>query len=294
MANPVVGVGYLLANDILTDAAYFLVEPSVNAVVPTGGIAAGAQTVDVWDLAMYVGAQILVGTVGGDLEVVTITATNPGTSFTATFANNHTAGEPIVGATFPVRQTTDPFFTQGEMIAYLSTACNDFLLAVPLVYNVADVTVPFAAQNAPLPSDCMVPARIAYQSYPLRETSQANLDAWDYRWQQQAASQPYCYFRDKIPIQNFGIFPRANNSVPVEIVYQQRQAQTMGLGDGFLIPDPFLTFVLFRVLSFAYSKDGEASNPALAKYYAGRYEMGVKISNMFLGAILDSNLEMAQ
>ena len=292
---PVLGVGFLIAQDILADVSYKLFEGVVNTVVPAGGIAIGSQTVAVWDESMYVGAMILVGVGAADLEVVTITATVPGTSFTATFINAHVAGESITGATFPVRQTTDPLFTQAEMLQYLSNAANDFLTDCPLAYEIAEnVPVVFSQQNAMLPSDCMVPERIAVNSYPLRETSQSNLDGWDYRWQQQAATGPYAYFRDKIPQQNFGIWPRQNNMVYCEIVYQQRQAQLMGLADGFLIPDPFLVYVKSRVLSFAYSKDGEGRNPGLAKYWDAHYHMGIKVSNMWLSAINDPNLEMAQ
>ena len=285
------GVGYLVANDILSDVSYALIQNPVNTVVPTGGILTGSQTVLVWDDSMYVGAMILVGA-GTDLEVVTITAVNPQVSFTATFASAHIAGEPVTGATFPVRQPTDYFFTQAEMLQYLSTAVNDFLLACPLVYNVADATVAPTAQNAALPADCMVPMRIAVADYPLRETSQARLDGYNYRWQEEAPSQAYCYFRDKMPQQNFGIWPRANNTTVAEIVYQQRGPQVMGLADGFLIPDPFLIYVKYHVLEFAYSKDGEQRNPGLAQFYSGRYEMGVKVSNMFLAAIMDPNLQL--
>ena len=285
------GVGYLIANDILSDVSYALIQNPVNTVVPTGGISTGSQTVLVWDDSMYVGAMILVGA-GTDLEVVTITAVNPQVSFTATFANAHIAGEPVTGATFPVRQPTDYFFTQAEMLQYLSTAVNDFLLACPLVYNVEDATVAPTEQNAALPADCMVPMRIAVADYPLRETSQARLDGYNYRWQEEAPSQPYTYFRDKVPPQNFGVWPRANNTVNAEIVYQQRGPQVMGLADGFLIPDPFLIYVKHHVLEFAYSKDGEQRNPGLAQFYAGRYEMGVKVSNMFLAAIMDPNLQV--
>jgi hypothetical protein len=241
---------------------------------------------------MYIGAQLRVGVIGGNLEVVTITNTIPVGSFTATFVNSHAAGEPIFGATFPVRQTTDPLFTQAEMLAYLSTALNDFLTDCPLVYNIEDLTVAPAAQNAALPPDCLFPVRMAAFGYPLRETSQSNLDAMDYRWQIQAASEPYTYFRDKTALLTFGIWPRANNTTEIECVYAQREAQVIGLGDGFLIPDPFLIYVKYRVLGFAYAKDGEMRNPGLAKYYQGRYEFGVKVSNMFLAAIQDPNLEM--
>jgi hypothetical protein len=140
----------------------------------------------------------------------------------------------------------------------------------------------------------MFPMRVATNSFPLRETSQSHLDQVDYRWQNQAASSPYTYFRDKVGLQNIGVWPRANNTTNFELVYAQRGEQTFGLADGFPFPDPFVPVVTARVLSMAYGKDGEQRNPGLAKFHAGRYDMGVKISKMFLQAMSDPNLEMAQ
>jgi hypothetical protein len=283
----------LIVNDLLSWASYQLIQNPVDTTIPLSGIAPGVQTVAVWDASMYVGAQILVGVVDGDLEVVTITATVPGTSFTATFANAHVGGEPIVGATFPVRQPTDALFTQSELLAYLSTAYSDFLTACPLVYVVTDLTIAPTQQIAALPSDLMFPVRMGLNGYPLRETSQSNLDSMYPTWSQVAPSQPYAYFRDKTGIQNFGITPRANNSVTLECVYAQRGPQLFGLADGFSLPDPFLIYPFYRTLSFAFSKDGEMRQPGLAKYWQQRYELGVKVCTMFLESLNDSNLEMA-
>lgn len=293
---PAAGVGYLVANDVLTDAAFALVEPSVNTVVPFGGIAAGLQTVTVFDLAMYVGAEILVGVLGGNLEVVTITAVVAGVSFSAVFANVHVAGEPIVGATFPVQNYLgDSFFTQPEMLGYLSTAVNDFLSDCPLVIAVNDsLVVPATVQSIALPVDCQKPTRLGVYGVALRETSQSNLDSMNYRWAQEATSTPYAYFRDKLGLQKVGIYPRASNNTPVEVVYEQRGPETMGLADGFILPDPFLIYVKYRVLEFAFSKDGDQKNPGLARYYNGRYSAGVKISRMFLEVVTDPNLELQQ
>jgi len=299
MAAPVAGVGFLIVNDLLSWASYSLIQNPVNTTVPLAGIGTGAQTVLRWDPSMYVGAQVLVGVLGGDLEVVTITATVPGTSFSAVFANIHVAGEPILGATFSVRQPTDPLFTQAECIQYLSNALNDFLTDVPLYYEVTDaISVAPGAQNVPLPADCQYPVRVAANTtgagfYPLRETSQSNLDSMFYLWTQQGISEPRVYFRDKVPIQNIGVWPRAGNTTPLEIVYAGKAGATLGLADGFPIPDPFLLGPFYRLLSFCYSKDGEMKNPGLARYWKSRYDFFVKLSNVFLGIVNDPNAEMA-
>jgi hypothetical protein len=296
MASPVIGAGFLRVVDRLQDCAYALFQPVVNQQLPAP-ISAGSQTIPisnpaVWvpTVCLYTGAQLVCGVTGGNLEVVTVTAVNVGVSFTATFANAHAAGEWINGSTFPVRYPTDPLFTQAEMIAYISSACSDFYTDVPLCYNLATLAVPFMQQNTPLPADSLFPVRIAYESYPLRETSQSNLDSMFYGWSQQALSQPRVWFRDKIGIQNVGIWPRMGNNLSLECVYAQRQAQTMGWGDGFIVPDPFTVAILQRTLSFAYSKSGEGQNPGLAKYWASRYAMSVKIARMVLDVVNDPNL----
>ena len=294
MATPVVGAGYLRVIDRPQDASYALFEPVVNEQFPAT-IAAGPQTIPIADpavwvptVSLYVGAQLVCGVTGANLEVVTVTAVNVGVSFTATFANQHQAGEQILGATFPVRYPTDPLFNQAEMIAYISSATADFYTDVPLAYGIAALTVNPSEQNTPLPADSLFPVRIAYGSYPLRETSQSNLDSMYPVWGQQGMSQPRVYFRDKIPIQNVGIWPRMGNKVNLEVVYAQRQASTMGWGDGWLVPDPFTVAILQRTLSFAYSKDGESRQPALAKYWESRYQMSVKIARMVLDVVNDS------
>lgn len=297
MDAPVQGAGFLRVIDRLQDASYSLIQPVVNEQFPAT-IAPGSQTIPisnpkVWvpTVCLYVGAQLVCGVTGANLEVVTVTDVNVGVSFTATFANQHQQGEQILGATFPVRYPTDPLFTQAEMLAYISSATSDFYEDVPLAFNIATIKVQPSQQNTPLPADSLFPVRIAYESYPLRETSQAYLDSMYYAWSQQGMSQPRVYFRDKIGVQNVGIWPRMGNTTSLECVYARKQAQTMGWGDGFIVPDPFTTAILQRTLSFAYSKDGEMRQPSLAKYWASRYQMSVKIAKMIMEVVNDTQMQ---
>jgi hypothetical protein len=287
---PTVGVGFLVANDILTDVAFRLLETCVKTTC-YNDIGPGVNTIPLWDPAIYVGAQLLAGVVGTNAEVVTVTAVVPGTSFTATYQLAHLGTDPIVGATFPVQNTAgDFFFSQSEMLTYLSNAVNDLLVRIPLVYSVSTAVV-FGPEESveALPSDCMVPQRVATAGISLRETSQANLDGVDYRWTTQSGVRPYTYFRDKVGLQNIGIWPQQANTVPTELVYSQRGAQLMGLGDGFLIPDPFCPIIKNRLLSYAYSKDGEARSPGNAKFFDMRYEAGIKIAKVWLDIINDNS-----
>lgn len=290
MANPVIGVGYLIANDLLSDVAFKLFEPVVSLSFPAA-IGSGSQTIAIWSSAIYVGALLVVGVIGGDAEVVTVTAVVTGTSFTAVFANGHASGEPIGGATFPVQSLAgDAFFTQNEMLNYLSDAYTDFLVRVPLAYSISTaVTVGPSQPIAALPADFMQPSRVAAFGRALRETSQSNLDSYDYQWNVQAAAEPRAFYRDKIGLQKIGVWPRADNNTNLEIIYEQRGPELFGLADGFSLPDPFLVIVKHKVLAMAYSKDGEQRSPAMAKFWEQRYEAGVKIASVLLQVVQDQS-----
>lgn len=313
-------MGYLTALDVLCDASYQLFEPLVNTLITAifvpgsggfgdGGFGEGGfgddnsanSSITVASLdSIYVGSIVVIGYGLSTAEAVEVLAIGPvPLTFSCNLLNPHFIGEKVFGPTFPVQQPLDPLWTQGEMLAYLSTAANDFLDEVPLAYAInGNVSVPPTQQNALLPDDCMVPERVAFKMvagpYPMRETSQSNLDAYDYRWQIAAQSQPRAYFRDKMPLQNFGIWPRVGNTAVFEVVYSQRQLAQMQLLDGFLFPDIFVPIVKYRLFSFAYSKDGEARNPGLAKYFSARYDFGVKVASLWLSALNDPNLEVAQ
>ena len=127
------------------------------------------------------------------------------------------------------------------MLQYLSNALNDFLTVIPLCYTVTDsISMPPTAQFTALPSDCMFPVRVSAFGIGLRETSQSNLDGYDWRWEQQTGSPPQVYYRDKIGLQNVGMWPRQNNTTPLEVVYANRGQQLMGPRMDF----PYLTPLL--------------------------------------------------
>ena len=287
MSNPVIGSGALRVVDRLMDASKFMFQPIVRSQLPQT-ISSGEVVIPVYDPSIYVGCLLVCGVTGANIEVVPVVSVGP-TSFTAIFENSHQIGEPIIGATFPVRASYDPLYTQEEMLSYIGTATNDFLTDVPLAYSIKNVTVGPTQQYAPLPWDCQMPVRVAYAGRPLRETSQAMLDSLFWGWTQAPLERPRVYFRDKIPVQNVGIFPRMGSQVSLEVIYSQRQKNTPGFADGFIVPDVFTTYILYRTLSFAFSKDGEGRNPALAKFFSSRYEFGVKVSKMILDAVEDNS-----
>ncbi len=143
-------MGLRLVADVLQEISFHLVEPVVYTQIVSvstsggfgeggfgeGGFGGGAGTlIEVGSTnAMYVGALIVVGWQASDAEVVTVIAVVDATHFTASLVNLHSAGETVLGPTFPLQQATDPVFTQAEMLGYLARAQNEFLSQCPVVY----------------------------------------------------------------------------------------------------------------------------------------------------------------
>ena len=144
------GIGYRTAVDLLIEISYHLSQPSVYTPIVSvggagfgsggfggggfgGGVGSAIQVNSTY--AMYPGADIVVGWKTANVEVATVLTVVDSTHFTATLANAHSPGDIIIGATFPTQQTTDPIYTQSEMLQYLSRAQNEFLTAVPCYYQ---------------------------------------------------------------------------------------------------------------------------------------------------------------
>ena len=272
-------MGYKVVNDVLNEVSAVLVEPVVNTTV-AAAISAGTQTVTPGSMAsIYTGALLIVGT-GASQEVVTVTATTS-TTFTAVFANSHGGGTAVTGATFPVAQTGDPFFTQQEMLHYVDKAQHDYLVRVPFCMTVA--TQSFAPQQriGTIPSDCLQIQRISVNGKALLEQGQMSHDLLDSGWPQAFADFPNTWFEDRVNFMTFGVQPVPLNIFTAELMYAQHALNALGLTSSFLLPDPFLTYVKYNVLAQCFAKDGEMRDPARADYCQRRFDTGVQIGLQF-------------
>lgn len=291
--------GYKIANDVLTEMAFHLVEPIVNTTVTSifvegygdggygdGGYGdspdgPGSYVVYVPSIAaMYVGAMILVGAHTANQEVVTIVAVGDN-YFNAVFTKVHVVGETVTGATFPVGELPDPFYTQREMLNYVANAQNDYLLRVPLIYNVVTQAFASGQQTQSMPADSIQMERVAGAGYALYEQGQSSLDLLNYSWGQQGAGMPTLWYEDRTGFMIYGLDRIPLNQFSLEVLYAQRGPATLELGGVFLLPDAFLTYVKYGALAAVFSKDGEQRDPERAQYCAQRFETGVKIGQQF-------------
>lgn len=291
--------GYKIANDVLTEMSFHLVEPIVNTTITSifaegygdggygdGGYGdspdgPGSYVIYVPSLtAMYAGAMIVLDAHGPNQEVVTIIAVGDN-YFNAVLARTHVVGETVTGATFPVGESPDPFYTQNEILNYISNAQNDYLVRVPMIYNVATQAFVSGQKTQAMPGDTIQIERIAFGGSALYEQGQTSLDMLYYTWGQQAAGDPTLWFEDRTGFMTYGLNRIPLNAFSVEVLYAQRGPATLGLADTFLLPDAFLTYVKYGALAEVFSKDGEQRDPERARYCAQRFETGVKIGQQF-------------
>lgn len=175
------------------EVSYHLVEQVVDTtilfVAGPGGWGSGGWGVWGWGsgppeviqpaslTAMYVGAMIIVGWGLDTAEVVTITGiTWNGYIYTTAFVNSHSAGETILAPTFPSQQTTDPFFTQAQMLEWISRAQNEFLSLCPTYYALTYQTLSYGQIYQATPANCIEINRVAVSQYMTLLTSLTRTD----------------------------------------------------------------------------------------------------------------------
>lgn len=176
------GVGFRTAADVLMEVSFHLVEEVVDTTIITvvgpGGYGSGGYgqygygsgspevIKPASTTAMYDGALIIVGWGLDTAEVVTILhVTLTGYIYTSAFVNVHNPGETILAPTFPTQQTTDPFYTQQEMLGYLSRAQNEFLSACPVYYQLVQQNLLYGQILQATPGNCIELSRVAASQY---------------------------------------------------------------------------------------------------------------------------------
>jgi hypothetical protein len=357
LANP--PFGKRLANDVLLEISYHLVCPVVNTTLASAVTVLGSQTVLLTSADwIYIGAMLVVDT-GANAEIITVTAI-AAPSITAVFANTHAIGAPVVAATFPLQQTTDPVFTQSEMLGYLSRAQNEFLQAVPCVFQIFRqialigqvvqvtpstsielnrvaasrianpistlvrsgnvVTATFANPHGQVinntfwvinPVDPTFQGVFQVLSVPtsrtltysqiaanasttggiiafyvrMYETTQEELNMVNRQWQQ-TPGQPTSWFEDRTGLYHWGLAPKPEVQVPVELLASIRDTDTLGLLDGFLVPDNLIFLVKWQAIGYALEKDGVWQDMQRAAYCHERYKRGVMAVSRFMDAMM--------
>jgi hypothetical protein len=233
---------------------------------------------------IYVGAMLIAGS-GSTEEVITVTAVTA-TTLTATFAFVHASSDQLIGATFPVGEDNNPFFSQNEMLNYLSDGENDYLTRVPVILNRTTQNFAPTQRIQNMPSDAIQVERVAVNGYALMEQGQASLDLLNYTWGVTTPGPPETWFEDRLNFMTYGVQPVPLNTFVANLLYAQRDSALLALNEGFLLPDLYLTYVKYYVLAQCFAKDGEMRDQARAQYCVQRVDTGVKIGLNFYESVM--------
>jgi hypothetical protein len=366
------GVGFRFAADVLCEVSLHLIEPIVfttaSAFAQGGygdagfgengyGDPIGSLLTVASQTAMYPGAMVVVGWGLPTQEVVTITEVNSdGTILTTPIVNFHSAGETILGPTFPYQFPTDQAFTQSEMLGYLSRAQNEFLADCPVNYSLSQQNLIYGQVYQNTPTNCIEINRIAASQYfcvissititdgeatvvtasphglqvgstinvqneatgfsgvfqvdsvpsptsltypqdhtdgtadggiivyfaRMYETTSAEITQTNRTWRNEYANVPTQWFEDRSGLYRWGVGAKPSSNFPVELLCSIRDTDTLGLLDGFLVPDTLVYAIKMKVLEYAWSKDGIQQDPSRAAYAKSRYDKCVMATNRFL------------
>jgi hypothetical protein len=159
----------IVANDILTQVSFHLVEKVVKTTLGTAVSPGPAVVTPPSMVGIYNGAMMIVGS-GATLEIITASSVTLAT-FTATFTYSHAGTDPLYGATFPSGQPPMFLFTQTEMLNYLVNAQQDFLLKVRLLYSISQVDYAVGEQYFTQPNSAIRIERIARKAQPAVNTT---------------------------------------------------------------------------------------------------------------------------
>lgn len=127
------------------------------------------------------------------------------------------------------------------------------------------------------------------------ETTQAEISMTNRTWQNGYVTSPSNWFEDRTGLYRWGVGGKPASNYPLELLCSVRDTDTLGLLDGFLLPDLLVGPVLkYKVLAYAFSKDGIQQDPARARYCDMRWRKGVMAIQRYLeGFDLGLKQEMA-
>lgn len=282
-------MGAIIANDVLLDIGFALVEPCVNTKL--GSIVApGMRTITPPSMVgIYLGAQIVVGVNGSSTQEVIVVVSVTATTFTATFVNAHPSTDPLTTCTFPSGVPESTLFTQAEILSYMADSQNDFLLQVRPIYAIAPLAITAGVSVYPAPVDAIRVERAsivnvaAPSAVELWNTTQTDLDLESAGWP--AGQGPTSWYQDQLNTQTIGFGPPPQVGNTVSLMYSQKSVNALGLLSTFLIPDVMTVAIKWRTLALCLSKDGETRDPARAAFCEQLYQMLIVISKKFMDGI---------
>ena len=119
----------------------------------------------------------------------------------------------------------------------------------------------------------------------LYEVSQQELTNQQPSWRTQSITALKSWYEDRQGLYGWGCNGVPASNFPVELLCSIRDTDTLGLLDGFLLPDVVLHGVRYLALSYAWSKDGEMQDQSRAKFCKMRADRVILATQRFLSGM---------
>jgi hypothetical protein len=119
----------------------------------------------------------------------------------------------------------------------------------------------------------------------LYELTQEELVQQNRNWQVSYVGPLQSWFEDRAGLYRWGVGGKPSSGFPVELLCAVRDTDTLGLLDGFLVPDPALHGVKYLALNYCWSKDSVASQPQMAQFALKRYAQVVMATGRYIQAM---------
>ena len=119
----------------------------------------------------------------------------------------------------------------------------------------------------------------------LYEVTQEELSQSDRFWQSNYTGPLQNWFEDRAGLYRWGVGGLPSTSFPVELLCAVRDTDTLGMLDGFLVPDMCVHGVKYLAMAFAWSKDGVFSQPQMSEFCMKRYTQVVLATQRYIEAM---------
>ena len=121
----------------------------------------------------------------------------------------------------------------------------------------------------------------------LYESSQETLSLNQPWWQSQGGQPPTQWAEDRAGVYGWLVMPPPQGNYWMELLASIRGSETLGLLDGFVVPDCFVPYLKYKALEYCFTKDGVQRSPSLARFCHGRFEFGVMLADRFLRNVIE-------
>lgn len=119
----------------------------------------------------------------------------------------------------------------------------------------------------------------------LYEVTQEELVQQNRSWQVNYSSTLQSWFEDRAGLYRWGVGGLPASNFPVELLCAVRDTDTLGMLDGFLVPDVCLHGVKWLAMNYIWAKDGIQSNPQMAEFALKRYAQVVMATGRYIQAM---------